>query len=72
MGWGELAYLCVRPRPCQEGSWQRREDQLVQQRVWNGIQHLGLLLWLSLPKWAQAHMTADGFGFLEHGTGKGF
>lgn len=72
MGWGVLAYLCVRLRPCQEGAWQRREDQLVQQRVWNGIQPFWILFWFSLPKWAQAHMIADGFGVLGHGTHKGF
>lgn len=37
--WGGLTYLCVRPRLCQEGPWQRREDQLVQQRIWNSILH---------------------------------
>ena len=48
------------------------EDQLVQQRVWNGIQHPWLLFWLTLPKWAQAHMIADGFRVLGLGTDKGF
>lgn len=64
--WEGLVYLCVRPRPCHKGPWQHWEDQLVQQRVWSSILHPWLLFWLSLFKWAQAHMIADGLWVLGH------
>lgn len=61
-----MTYLCVRPRPCQEGPWQHREDQLVLQRIWNSILDPRLLFWLSLSEWAQAHIITDSLWVLGH------
>ena len=36
-GCGGLPHLCVRPRPRLEGPGQHREDELVQQRVWQRV-----------------------------------